>query len=91
MTKPLASTTARGYGSVHQRERRKWEPMVATGNVVCARCKDPIASGEPWDLGHNEDRSGYNGPEHVKCNRAAGARNATEVRIAAQQTVTRDW
>ena len=87
----MESTTKRGYGTIHQKERRKWEPMVATGNVVCARCKNPISTTEPWDLGHNDDRSGYNGPEHVGCNRAAGARNASAVRMQRQQTTTRDW
>lgn len=87
----LDSTTKRGYGSAHQRERAKWEPIVALGNILCARCKQPIPPTEPWDLGHNDDRTGYNGPEHVKCNRGAGARNSTAVRMDRLQTVTRDW
>ena len=87
----MESTTARGYGATHQRERAKWEPIVATGNVMCARCKQPIGANEPFDLGHNDDRTGYNGPEHVACNRGAGARNATAARLQKQQTVTRDW
>jgi hypothetical protein len=87
----MESTTKRGYGAAHQRERTKWEPVVARGGVNCARCQEPIAPTEPFDLGHNDDRTGYNGPEHVACNRGAGARNATAVRMQRQQTVTRDW
>lgn len=91
MSKPLPSTASRGYGSAHQRERAKWEAIVKRGDTKCARCQEPIAPDQAWDLGHNDDRTGYNGPECVPCNRGAGARNATAVRMQRQQTVTRDW
>lgn len=87
----LPSTSARGYGSTHQRERAKWEPIVKRGDVKCARCQEVIKPDQAWDLGHNDDRTGYNGPECVPCNRGAGARNATAVRMQRQQTTTRDW
>lgn len=68
------STTERGYGAAHQREREKWKPLVDRGEVEChARvCFMPdrwIQPGTPWDLGHTPDRTGWTGPEHRYCNR----------------------
>lgn len=65
----------RDYGMAHKRLRREWAPRVRAGVVVCWRCGELIASGEPWDLGHDdENRSEYRGPEHRRCNRATGPR-----------------
>lgn len=66
------SSTARGYGVEHQRERARWSPLVAQGVVLCFRCGEMIPANAPWDLGHDDDnRSRYTGPEHVGCNRSA--------------------
>jgi hypothetical protein len=77
------STTARGYGSAHQRLRKRLAPLVASGQVRCARCGGLIYPGTPWDLGHLGhigDRAGYNGAEHAVCNRgAARGRSQTEL------------
>ncbi len=68
------SKQARGYGTRHDTERKRWVPLVATGNVKCWRCGERIPAG-PFDLGHDdEDRSKYRGPEHVACNRATASR-----------------
>ena len=67
------STTQRGYGPMHREMRLAWAPQVETGDVRCARCGERI-EGEPWDLGHTDDRTAYTGPEHARCNRADGAR-----------------
>jgi hypothetical protein len=39
-----------------------------------------MLEGEDLDLGHNDDRTGYNGMEHAHCNRGAGARKANRRR-----------
>lgn len=74
MTRP--STSARGYGAVHQSVRRQLSPLVASGAVRCARCGQPILAGEPWDLGHSADRTHYRGAEHRRCNRATATHRA---------------
>jgi hypothetical protein len=92
MPRPKASTTARGYGSLHQRERERWRPKVEAGLVDCARCKRPLL-GQPWDLGHTDDRTGYTGPECATCNRSAGGFNGALVtngkRVGLRHS--RDW
>jgi hypothetical protein len=72
------TTAQRGYGHHHQKMRRKYASLVASGRAWCARCGEPIEPGEPWDLGHDDyDRSKYMGPEHARCNRGAPNRCTT--------------
>lgn len=85
------STTSRGYGTAHQRERERWAKEVKKGNAKCFRCDEPIDPDGPWDLGHNDDRTAWTGPEHVKCNRAAGGANGAAVTNQKKQTISRDW
>lgn len=71
----------RGYDAEHDRQRAKWAPLVATGNVKCWRCGDYIAASAAWDLGHDDrDRSTYRGPEHVGRECKVGGNRATAAR-----------
>lgn len=93
---PKASTTDRGYGASHQAERKRWEPIIATGSVLCANpgCDHPdkpIDPDESWDLGHLPDRSGYRGPEHATCNRREGGGNGAAVTNQKRAVINRDW
>jgi hypothetical protein len=65
-------TTARGYGAEHQAKRRRVAQLVDSGHATCSRCGQPIQPGKAWDLEHLENRTGYRGPSHAKCNRANG-------------------
>jgi hypothetical protein len=73
------TTAQRGYGHHHhQKMRRKYASLVASGCAWCARCGEPIEPGEPWDLCHDDyDRSKYMGPERARCNRGAPNRCTT--------------
>lgn len=65
--------TQRGYGREHEAERAKWGPIIATGTVHCVRCGELIEPGAKWHPDHTDDRTGYLGPAHARCNlRAAG-------------------
>jgi hypothetical protein len=59
------------YGPDHRRLRRALLPFAA--GSPCCRCGRPIAAGEPVDLDHTDDRAGYRGWAHARCNRRAGA------------------
>ena len=73
-----ASTTARGYGAEHQKLRATLLPRAY--GQPCPRCGRPMLEGQDLDLGHTEDRTGYNGIEHADCNRRAGARKGNRKR-----------
>jgi hypothetical protein len=83
------TTSQRGYGTAHQAERERWRPTVEAGHATCTRCGKPIDADAPWDLGHNDDRTAWTGPEHPVCNRAAGARTANQRRH--RRMTIRDW
>jgi hypothetical protein len=66
------------YGGTHAATRRA-VARYAVGSA-CVRCGGPILEGEPWDLDHSDDRTGYLGPAHRRCNRAAGGRKGNALR-----------
>jgi len=66
------TTKARGYGGAHRALRKRLAPLVASGQMRCARCGGIILPGTPFDLGHADgDRTRYHGLEHAACNRGA--------------------
>jgi hypothetical protein len=83
---PRGKTSARGYGTEHQKLRRKLAPAVASGQMICPRCGQRIFPGQPWDLGHldGSEKTQYAGPEHRRCNRATAGRGE-------RRRQSRDW
>ncbi|SDD59270.1 hypothetical protein SAMN04488581_2616 [Mycolicibacterium neoaurum] len=79
------TTTQRGYGSTHQRQRRQWAPKVATGTITCPRCNTPITPNQTWDLGHQTDRNAPTHPEHSGRECPAGGNRATNRRQWARK------
>ena len=59
-------------GAAHRAMRARLEPVVATGEVGCARCGQLIGQGEEWQLDHRDDGRGWLGPSHRQCNAKAG-------------------
>jgi len=80
MARKLAKTTARGYGAEHKAARQRMQRMVDAGQAVCSICSGHINPGEPWDADHTDDRTGYRGPAHMRCNRRAGAIKGNRIR-----------
>jgi hypothetical protein len=79
MARWQGTTTERGYGSPHQKERARWQPVIAAGQAWCAEtaCLEPtrwIAPGSPWHLAHGTGQDGYRGPAHERCNIAEANR-----------------
>ena len=71
-----------GTGS-HKALRRALLPYAY--GQPCPRCGRPLLPWQALDLGHTDDRAGYNGIEHAKCNRAAGARLGNARRRARRE------
>lgn len=88
------STTARGYGSAHQRERKRWQPVVEAGRaycteVVCLEGDRWIHPAAEWDLAHGDTRDTYRGPAHVLCNRSEGGQRGRAKQLGID--TTRRW
>ncbi len=70
----------RGYDKDHDDMRARWKPLVEAGRVncrapTCLEVDRRIQPGQAWDLGHDDNRR-HRGPEHARCNRAAGGKAA---------------
>ncbi|GAA4627294.1 hypothetical protein GCM10023113_27700 [Cellulomonas oligotrophica] len=81
------------YGPEHRAVRAAWAPAVERGEVTCARCGHPIAPAAAWDLGHVDGGrpDEYQGPEHRRCNRGAGARTANRRRRRHPLPLSERW
>jgi hypothetical protein len=89
----MRSTTDRGYGTAHQRERKRLTPTVNAGNAYCMQAiclmqSRWIPPGTAWALGHNDQRTAWIGPTHAPCNQHDGASKGGRV-IAARHR--RGW
>jgi hypothetical protein len=91
------SREARGYGTAHQREKRRLNPIIERDGAMCCarRCLMPSREIPPgtksheWDLGHSLDRTRWTGPEHPRCNRSEGATRGNQARGKAKATPSR--
>lgn len=83
-----AGTTQRGYGWAHQRARAKALKDLADGQP-CPRCGQPMwrSQARTLDLDHTDDRTGYQGLAHGRCNRRAGQAKAMRGRRARAAAV----
>ena len=85
-----ASPEHGGYGPKHRAERKRVDLVVQQGVAYCMRCDELIEPGTAWDLGHNDDRTLWTGPEHASCNRADGA-HKTNAKRRGERVTSRDW
>lgn len=86
--KVRASTTDRGYGSVHVKARKDAAARHKPTDP-CVRCGHPLGPMGPWlHLDHTDDRRGYLGFSHGsrrcpvcrrKCNIRAGASKGARI------------
>jgi hypothetical protein len=84
------STSSRGYGTAHQAERARWQPVIDSGLGTCRaeRCRYPdraILPGADWHLGHTPDRRGYIGPCHPLCNVTEGGSRGGQAKAAKRR------
>jgi hypothetical protein len=82
---PRGTTTERGYGASHLRERRKVEREVKAGNAFCSECGRWIAPTAKWHLAHDHRNGGYAGAAHATCNiRERNKRHARKRRLRSR-------
>lgn len=84
---PPKSSYERGYNRRHKRLRQAWQVIIEISGVNCVRCGEPISPDQSWHLDHTEDRTGYLGPSHSRCNLKAGNGRSKRV-YAIRRTIT---
>jgi hypothetical protein len=75
------TTTELGYGWNHQRARAQAVRDMEDGQP-CVRCGGPLyrSMGKRLHLDHHDDRRGYRGLAHGRCNEQAGQAKAQRQR-----------
>lgn len=82
MPRYRGTTTQRGLGSPHQRERKRQYALLIPGRTICWRCGQPMWPHQQLDLDHVEPRAlnpgkpprpGTTRLTHRRCNRSAGS------------------
>ena len=63
-----APRASRGYDRAHDRKRAQLLARFQPGDP-CALCGEPMNSSTDLDLAHNENRDGWKGLAHARCNR----------------------
>lgn len=99
MSRWRGTTTQRGLGAVHQKDKKRLLAELRDGSP-CWRCGQPMFRWQKLDRDHLIDRSvgGANGPAvlaHASCNRSAGAtfgnknRDLTRPTLPGKRTICR--
>lgn len=74
MTSPAERARAVQYASAEHRAMRKvLMAEIDAGRGRCCRCSGFIAPGSRWHADHNDNRTGYLGAAHERCNLSAAA------------------
>ena len=73
--------TRRKYDTpAYRATRKRLGQLVRMGGAICWRCRNPIAQGSRWHVGHDDAGVAIMGPEHAACNlRAAGKARARQL------------
>jgi hypothetical protein len=86
-----ASPAARGYDYAHQLARKRLLPHAY--GTPCVRCGHLMQRGQRLHLDHNDQRTGYLGFSHARCNLRAAARegNRRSRRKTQAMPTSRAW
>lgn len=90
--RPGADPAARGYDAAHRAARKAAiERLERDGSGSCCRCGGLIVPGMRLHLDHTDDRQGWRGLAHARCNVRAGASNAATAANAARAVTHLRW
>jgi hypothetical protein len=78
------------YGYHHRQERKRWAPVVASGDAFCAEVRCLMSSrwippGSEWHLAHDPSGTRYVGVSHPKCNVSEAATRMHATRKLMQE------